>query len=139
MTPGITITSSEDGTGNAVVSSEVRENFTGSARQASGSISGNNHTIVQDGGLGEDCGFTVSPTFQSVPSSGGDGSINILSSERCAWQAISNATWITITSTSVGVGDGVVTYSVAPNPGGPGRKGTISIGDKVVAVEQKNG
>jgi hypothetical protein len=122
---------------NDVVTYEVRENFTGSARQASINISGANHIVVQDGGLGEDCGYSISPRFQSFPANGGSGTINVIAAERCAWQAIASTTWITITSNSVGIGNGIASYTVAANPGTGGRKGTITIGGQVFAVKQK--
>jgi hypothetical protein len=133
----ITITSADSGTGNDVVTYEVRENFTASARQAYISISGSNQLIVQDGGLGEDCGYFVNPGFQSFSANGGSGTIDVLASDRCAWQAVASVSWVTITSLDVGIGSGAVSYTVGQNPGAGGRKGTIIIGGQVFAVKQK--
>jgi uncharacterized repeat protein (TIGR01451 family) len=133
----ITLTSNDTGTGNEVVTFEVRENFTSSARQASINISGLNHIVVQDGGLGEDCGYSISPLFESFPVQGGSGTINVIAAERCAWQAVSSVSWVTITSISVGIGNGTVSYSLAANLGVSGRKGAILIGNQEFAVKQK--
>jgi hypothetical protein len=95
--------------------------------------------LAQDGGLGEDCGYSISPTFQSFSANGGSGTINVIAAERCAWQATASTTWITITSSYVGIGNGPVSYTVAQNPGAGGRKGTITIGGQVFAVKQKGG
>lgn len=133
----ITITSADSGTGNAVIDYEVRENFTASARQAFISISGRNQLVVQDGGLGEDCDYAISPKFESFPANGGVGTINVSAAERCAWQGVASTSWITITSNSVGIGSGVISYTVSANPDATGRKGTINIGGKPVAVKQK--
>lgn len=89
--------------------------------------------------MGEDCGYLISPTFDSHPASGGSGIINVRAAERCAWPAVSDVGWVTITSTSVGIGNGIVSYSVSANPGALGRKGTITIGGRVFAVKQKGG
>jgi hypothetical protein len=135
----ITITSADSGSGNGLVTYEVRENFTASARQAFVSISGNNHIIVQDGGLGEDCGYSISPSYQGFPATGGGGTVNIFADERCAWQAVASTSWIIITSSSSGIGNATVSFTVEANTGGPARKGTITIGGQVFAVKQKAG
>jgi hypothetical protein len=132
----IYITSKDTGTGNGVVTFEARENFTGSARAATITISGLTQIQVQDGGLGDDCDYSISPAFQSFSSTGGTGSVQVLTAERCAWQAVATASWITITSSQVGIGNGTVTFAVAPNPGS-GRDGSIVIAGKAFAVKQK--
>jgi len=133
----ILVTSKESDTGNGVVTFEARENFTGSARQTAINISGINHIVVQDAGLGEDCGYLISPKFQSFPASGGGGIINVTAAERCAWQAVTSVNWVTITSGSVGIGNGTVSYSVGANPGAAGRNATVIISDQAFAVKQK--
>jgi hypothetical protein len=133
----ITLTSSDTGTGNEVVTFEVRENFTGSPRQASINIGGFAQLIVQDAGLGEDCSYSINPRFESFAASGGSGTINVIAEERCAWQAVSSVGWITITSQSVGVGNGTVEYCVEANSGGSSRRGLVIIAGKTFAVKQK--
>lgn len=133
----ITLTSSDSGSGNDVVTFEVRENFTQSARTGTLMIAGIVYTVVQDGGLGEDCNYSVFPAFSAFPSVGGSGTLNVVAEERCAWQAVSGANWITITSSNTGVGNGTVTYSVAANPGPSGRGGTITVAGKAFKVKQK--
>ena len=133
----IEITSADTGTGSDTVTYVVRENFTATSRQGTLTIAGHLLNIVQDGGLGEDCSYGISPAFRSHPGTGGVGTINVTSEERCAWQAISDAPWITFTSATVGIGNGVVSYSLAPNPGASGRKGKITIAGQVFSVKQK--
>jgi hypothetical protein len=58
---------------------------------------------------------------------------------RCAWQASSSDSWITITSGCCGIGNGTVTYTVAPNTTGGVRKGLITVGGRTFAVKQKRG
>ena len=133
----VSITSSETGTGNDVVTFEVRENFTGSPRLAPINIGGFAQLILQDAGLAADCNYSINPLSQSLSGSGGSGSINVIAEERCAWQAIPTVSWITITSASVGVGSGTVAYCVEANPGVSGRAGTVIIAGKTFAVKQK--
>lgn len=133
----IMIVSSNTGTGSGIVSFEVRENFTGNPRVGTITIAGKTVTITQDAGLGDDCSYTISPQFATFGASGGSGSINVSAEERCAWEAVSQAGWITITSGNAGIGNGVVTYSVAANPGPSGRAGTIVIAGRTFSVKQK--
>ena len=135
----ITITSSDGGTGSDIVTFETRENFTGAPRQASITVNGLNQVVVQDAGLGDDCSYAISPQFQSFSATGGSGVVNVIAEERCAWQAVAGESWMTITSIGVGIGNGAVSFSVAPNVGTPGRAGSIVIAGKVFAIKQKGG
>ena len=54
----------------------------------------------------------------------------------CAWTAVSNATFITITSGSSGSGNGSVGYSVAANTGSTSRNGTMTIAGQTFTVTQ---
>lgn len=133
----ITLTSKPDGTGSDTISFEVRENFTSSARAGVLTIAGMTYTVVQDGGLGEDCNYSVFPLTVSYPASGGSGPINVFCESRCAWQAVSNAGWVTITSGNPGIGNGVVAYTVAANPGPGGRSATITVAGSTFRIKQK--
>jgi WD40 repeat protein len=133
----MTITSASSGSGSATVTFEVRENFSGSARSDSLTIAGQTFTMIQDGGLGEDCSYSISPTSSSFSANGGTGTVNVSASERCAWQPVSNVSWITITSNSGSIGNGVVSYRVDANPTSSGRKGTITIAGQNFSVKQK--
>lgn len=133
----ITLTSADSGNGNDTVTFEVRENFTGSARQGSLLIGGSTVTVIQDAGLGDDCDYSISPPFQSFPASGGASAVNVAAAERCAWQATSNVDWVTFTADNIGIGDGAMSYAVAANPSATGRKGIITIAGKTFTVKQK--
>jgi subtilisin family serine protease len=133
----ITITSDPNGTGSGSITYVVRDNATGSARQGTVSIAGKIFTIVQDGGINEECTYNISPLAASVAKNGGSGTINLTVESRCSWQAVPSASWITITSNCCGTGDGSVSYSVAPNLTSLSRKGTISLGGKVFSIKQK--
>jgi len=137
-TSWITLTSSADGTGSDAVTFEVRENFTSSARSGTLTIAGLTYTVVQDGGLGEDCNYGISPTAIAYPSGGGSGTINVICESRCAWQAVSNAGWAQITSGTPGIGDGAVSYTVAANPGPGGRSATITVAGLAFRIKQKS-
>ena len=81
------------------------------------------------------CSVTLSPLSASFAIGGGTDSIALTASSNCPWAAVSNDSWITVTSGDGGTGSGTVTYSVAANSGGS-RTGTITIGDQTFIVTQ---
>jgi hypothetical protein len=54
----------------------------------------------------------------------------------CAWTAVSNTSWITVTAGSSGNGNGVVVFNAAQNTGAA-RSGTIAIGGQTLTVTQQ--
>jgi hypothetical protein len=128
---------SPDGEGEGAVSFEVRENFAISPRVGSITAAGQTVMILQAGTAGGDCRGTISPLNESVSVDGGTGSVDITIAQSCIWSAVSNATWITITSQNSGIGPGTLTYSVAPNTGGSTRKGTVKIAGQTFSIKQK--
>lgn len=57
----------------------------------------------------------------------------------CAWTAVSNTSWITVTGGASGVGNGTVTYSVAANTTGAERAGSMTIAGATFIVTQAPG
>jgi len=133
----LTLTSAGSGTGSDTISYIVRDNVTGSPRQGTLTIAGLTFTVTQEGLDPGECVYVISPTTISFNAIGGVSSVSVVTEERCAWQAVSNATWVTITSGCCGIDDGQVTYSVAQNTTGAGRAATITIADKTLTVKQK--
>ena len=82
------------------------------------------------------CAYSISPTNQSFPAAGGSETINVITDTNCSWTALSNASWITITSGSSGTGNGSVQYSVAPNRKKKTRTGTITVAGQIFTVTQ---
>ncbi|GEM_PF-958178 len=81
------------------------------------------------------CVTATSPTNQSTAASGGNGNINVVSSNDCGWLATSSVSWVTIVNGS-GSGNGMVTYSIAANPAPTTRYAKISIGGSTVFITQ---
>ncbi len=131
------VTSSASSSGTDIVTYIVRDNFAPAPRQGILTIAGQNFTVVQDSEAAPNCVFHITTASVAVNANGGAGSIDVTTEERCAWQAVSNVSWITITSTCCGIGNGTVSYTVAANPGTSGRSGTITIAGKTFTVKQK--
>lgn len=131
----IVLTSSGSGSGNDPVTFEVRENTASTSRQGSLTVAGATINIIQNA-AGPNCAYAIAPGSASLPVGGGAGNLTVSTTAGCAWQATSQAEWITITAGSTGVGSGPVSYSVAANATGKSRKGTISVAGKTFTVKQ---
>lgn len=110
-------------------------------------LRGSNAQISQrerDGSLGSaqnqlsqgQCAFTVSPMTQSFSATGGTGTVSVSAASGCNWTAISNASWITVTSGNSGSGNGSVTYSVSANSSTNSRSGTLTVAGQTVTITQ---
>jgi len=84
----------------------------------------------------ENCSYSISPTNQSFPSSGGTGTVSVTAPSGCNWAATSHLYWVTITSGSSGTGNGTVSYSVSSYPLPHTRAGNITIADKTFLIAQ---
>jgi hypothetical protein len=82
------------------------------------------------------CASSVSPTSLSPSSDAISGAVAVTAGSWCAWNAISNDTWIAVTSGASGSGQGSVGYSVAANPTTVARTGTLTIARQTVTVTQ---
>ncbi len=83
---------------------------------------------------------SINPTSASYTYSAAAGQTVAVTtaSASCAWTAVSNNSWITVTGGASGTGPGTVTYSIAANTGAA-RTGTITIGGQIFTVTQAAG
>jgi len=130
----ITITSGSSGSGNGAVYYSVSANTSSSSRTRTMTIAGQTFTVTQNG-QGGACTYSVYPTARYMSYAAQSGSISVTTSSGCAWTAVSNASWITITSGSSGNGNGTVIFSIAANTG-PLRQSTITIGGATFILYQ---
>jgi hypothetical protein len=83
------------------------------------------------------CTFTVSPTSFSVSASATTRSVTATASaSSCGWTALSNASWITLTSATGGTGSTIVTFSIAANSSTSTRTGTLTVAGQTITVTQ---
>jgi|GEM_PF-1817476 len=128
----LTITSGASGTGAGAVVYTVAANPTALPRSATITVGTQTFTLTQAASA---C-LALASSSVSVGAAGGAYSVSITATPDCAWTAISNADWITITSGSSGLGSGAVYFYVSPNAGALSRTGTISIGTSSFTVNQ---
>ena len=131
----ITITSGASGSKSDVVTYTVSANDTGSARSGTLTIASATFTVIQNGNA--NCSYSLDPETKKFKAVGGSGDLSITCDSRCAWQASSNADWITVTAGDMGIGNGSITYQVLPNNAGKKRKGTIDVAGQSFKITQK--
>jgi uncharacterized repeat protein (TIGR01451 family) len=81
------------------------------------------------------CVAALSPSSATLPAAGGTGTFPVSAVTGCTWTAVSNATWITITSGASGSGNGTVGYTVAPDTGAQ-RSGAITVAGQTFTVTE---
>jgi hypothetical protein len=83
-----------------------------------------------------DCGFSISPTSVAVVSAGASRTVAVTATSGCAWTAVSNAAFVTVTGNTSGTGSGTVGYSVAATTAMSQRIGTMTIAGQTFTVTQ---
>jgi hypothetical protein len=132
----LTITSPASGNGNGSITFSAAPN-TGPPRSGTLTVAGETFTVEQDGGT-PSCTFSLSAANLNVAAAGGTGSVTVTAGATCAWNAASNAGWITVTSETSGRGIGTVSFAVAANAGAA-RSGTLTIAGRTFTVMQEAG
>jgi len=83
-TSWLTVTAGANGSGNGSVSFSVASNPNTSSRTGTITIGGQTFTVTQ---AASTCSFAISPTSQSIPASGGTGTVSVTTSSNCSWTA----------------------------------------------------
>jgi len=140
----ITITGSDSGTGNGTVAFRVASN-SGATRTGTLTIADRTHTVIQQQASqpappppppAPVCTYAISPTSQSIAAGGGPiNPVTVTTTSACAWTAVSNAPWITVTSGASGLGNGSVGITFAANTGAA-RSGTLTIAGQTFTATQ---
>ena len=138
----ISLTPPLTGSGNGTVSFAIAAN-PGAARSGSVIVAGERSTVTQAAVAAPApapvCTTAIAPTSQAIGASGGAGTtITVTAQAGCQWTAVSNASWITVTSGASGNGPGAVGFSVAANTGAA-RTGTLTIATLTFTVTQAAG
>jgi len=130
----ITVTGGAAGSGNGTVSFRAAAN-TGAARSGTITIAGQTFTVSETLA----CTYSINPTSKTFALNGGTGTVQVTASASCAWTAVSNDEWITITGGASGSGNGTVAFTAeSAGKGGKNRSGTVTIATQTFTVNEKN-
>lgn len=131
--PWISITSGAGGSGNGRVELAIAAN-TGAVRSGTAVIAGQTYTVEQ-AAVATPCTFAIAPQTFASPFAGAATGVDVTTQAGCAWTAVSQAPWITITAGATGSGNGRVELTIAANTGGA-RTGTVAIDSQTFTVTQ---
>jgi Putative binding domain, N-terminal/Viral BACON domain len=118
------------GTGPAQVPLIVAPN-NGPPRTGTISVASTVLTVNQ----GSPCEWVFMPPDTRFGPDGGNGNVLVIVTGACTWTAASDVDWITLTSGASGIGNGLVQFVAAPNPG-PARTGTVTIAGRRYEVNE---
>lgn len=84
------------------------------------------------------CNFNLNATTRNVAAAANNSNVAVTATTGCTWSAVSNASWVTITSNANGTGNATVNFSIAANTG-PARTGTLIVAGQLVTINQAAG
>jgi photosystem II stability/assembly factor-like uncharacterized protein len=87
--------------------------------------------------IGAPCAYSLLRASQAFPMSGGSGGVDLTTDIGCGWTAVSNNSWISITSAGSGTGSETITFEVRENSDERFRIGSLSIGGQTFTVLQE--
>ncbi|HVM60721.1 MAG TPA: choice-of-anchor tandem repeat GloVer-containing protein [Verrucomicrobiae bacterium] len=85
---------------------------------------------------GGGCTYQLSTTNDNFSASGGSSTVGVIASNGCAWSAMSNDGFITITGSTNGTGNGTVHYTVAANTSSNALSGSMTIAGLTFTVTE---
>jgi hypothetical protein len=85
------------------------------------------------------CNYSLAPTSGPAVSAGGASAVAVTAGSGCAWTAVSNSAFVTVTGGSSGSGNGTVNYTVATNSATSPRSGSMTIAGQTFTVSQNAG
>jgi len=133
----ITLTGPASGKGSAALSYTVGSNVGTATRSGVITVAGISFTVTQ---AGTACSYSVNMGGLSSVSGGFNGSAVVSTQAACPWSAISNASWITVTSAASTKGAGTAGFFVTGNTTSAPRTGTLSVAGYTIQVtEAANG
>ena len=131
----LTITSGGNGNGNGNYGVSAAQNNGSSNRSASLSVAGLSISVSQPAASG--CSFTVTPTNVRIGgNNNSSGSVTVAGGSGCAWTAVSNAAWLTVSSGASGSGNGNASFKAPKNSTGADRVGTLTVAGQTITVTQ---
>jgi hypothetical protein len=143
----LTVSSGSSGTGSGIITIAFSENYD-APRDGIVMVrwptptAGQNIRLAQAG-----CVYAVSRSAFNVTAIATSGTFDVIqesvpntcggaTQDRCIWSAVSDASWITVTSAMPRAGDNPVNFTVAANASSVPRVGRITVRDKTVTITQ---
>jgi hypothetical protein len=130
---GLDYLTTSSGSGNGAIGFTFPANNSTTPRTAVITVSGQDFVVTQAGAVASLSPATLTPSSAILPVTAGTGTFQLTISG--AWQAVSSASWLTVTPAS-GSGNSTLTFNYAANTQANGRMATISVAGATFAVSQ---
>jgi len=131
----LSIASGASGTGTGAVTFNAASNAASSGRAGTLTVAGLAVSVNQDAASAP-CDYVVSPDRTSFTKDAATGSVTVTAAAPCAWSAMSDVPWVTVTSGAQGTGDGAVLYAVARNTDTSDRRGNLLVAGRTIELTQ---
>src|SRR6185436_18938346 len=82
------------------------------------------------------CAFALTPSSRSHGHLVETGLVTVTTSVNCSWGVTNTNSWITITSGASRTGTGTIGYSLAANPAGLPRSGSLTVDGQTFTITQ---
>ncbi len=125
--------STTNGSGPATVTYSAAANTNTISRSTTLTVAGLPFAITQSGAA---CSYSILPSSINVAATAGSSTVSVAAGTGCAWTAVANVSWLTITAGTSGTGSGSVVYNIAANLNTVTRAGTITIAGQTFTVNQ---
>ncbi len=136
----ITITSPTNGSGTGTVTYvtyALTPNTNSLSRSGNINIGGHNLLVTQAGGAhSEGCYVSITPGSTDRGYGAMMGTVSVGAATNCAWEVVNTTSWMTILSSTNGIGNGEVVYAIEANPDVQPRSGSFTIGGRIFTVRQ---
>ena len=128
----VRITAGAKGNGNGAVALTI-DASSGPARSGTVRVAGQTITVTQSA---VPCTYTIAPTGGTIAAAGGTVMATVSAANHCPWTVAFNVPWVTIASSTAGIGNGSVQLAIAANPGA-GRTATGTIATQTFTLTQE--
>ncbi len=108
--------------------------FAATDYSSTGQESGYSNEIVYT--VPASCSFSLTPSSQTWPSSGGSGVVNVVTGSACNWATSGGTSWLYVTANSSGTGPGSVSFQVTANTTASSRSASLTVGGQTFTVTQ---
>jgi hypothetical protein len=130
----VTVTSGASGSGNGTVNYSLAANSATTTRSGAITIAGISFGVTQAAAAPP---FSLNPLSANALAAASTGSVAVsATSSTTSWTAVSNVSWMTITTGASNTGSKTVSYSVAANTATASRTGTLTIAGLTFPVVQ---
>ena len=132
----IVVTAGTTGSGPGTVAYSVNANSSTQPRSGVVTIGGQGHAVTQQGRSPVVCAYALDPDNSSFGNDGGARTFTVNAPAECGWTAVSDASWLIVTTGGQGTGNGTVSYTVAANGDTNERVAQIAVADRRFTVRQ---